>query len=475
MAYLTKIAYFQLGNQSKTVDDDIVDGSRTLYNHYDASGAQSTTATDFLYPSEFDRREITWSDTGTKIDDGWITQDSLYTYQIDVGKPTEILSRGWADPQELTWTSTGQLDNWEFIDYQREYNYNSDTELLESIEEIDSTITTYTYDGLLRLKTTTDSRNAETTLTYHYSSGVGDLNFVQADINYPEFGEGLSPQTISSKAFYDGLGREVQNLLLNHDPDDANKHISTWTTYDNVSRPVRAYEPIIATSSDYVAPFGDFTDREYEQSRLNRATSTTPPSWYATSTSYSSNGPDEVILDHDTGTYYDSGTLYKVSSTDPDTQTIEIFTDRRGNQILQRVKATPTTTSTSDIADTYTLYDNKDRPILVLPPEVNTGQQDLIFKMVYSGDDLVLIKDDPDCAPVEFAYDLRDLAIARQDGERRADGQWYRTIYDDYGRSITEGFSTQTTSDIVDTLINNIWGASGFEEGKLISRSLRTT
>jgi RHS repeat-associated protein len=453
----------------KTVDDDIVDGTRTFYDHYDASGAQSTTATDFLYPSELDRREITWSATGTKIDDGWITQDSIYAYQTDVGKPAEILSRGWADPQELTWTSTGQLENWYFIDYEREYSYNEQTELLQSIIEIDSTVTSYTYDGLLRLKTTTDSRNAETTLTYHYSSGVDDLNFVQADIHYPEFGEGLSAQTISSKTIYDGLGREVQTLLLNHDPDDENKHISTWTTYDNVSRPVRAYEPVIATSSDYVAPFGDYTESEYEQSRLNRAISITPPLWHATSTKYSSNGSGEVILDHDTGATYAPGALYKVSSTDPENQTVEIFTDRRGNQILQRVKATPTTTNASLIADTYTLFDNKDRPVMVLPPEVTTSQQDLIFKTVYSGDDLVLIKDDPDCAPVEFAYDLRDLMIARQDGQRRAEGNWYRMMYDEYGRSITEGFSTQITSDILDTLINNTWGASGFEEGKIIS------
>ena len=174
-------------------------------------------------------------------------------------------------------------------------------------------------------------------------------------------------------------------------------------------------------------------------------------------------------MDHDTGASYAPGTLYKVSSTDPENQTIEIFTDQRGNQILQRVKATPTTTTASLIADTYTLYDNKDRPVMVLPPEVNSNQLDLIFKTVYSGDDLVLIKDDPDCAPVEFAYDLRDLMIARQDGQRRAEGNWYRMMYDDYGRSITEGFSTQTTSDIVDTLINNTWGALGFEEGKITS------
>jgi RHS repeat-associated protein len=246
--------------------------------------------------------------------------------------------------------------------------------------------------------------------------------------------------------------------------------ILTDIDYDEFGRPHRTTEPIAASASmTSYSPSTQtqMTETIYEFSPLHRQESVTPPSWYATQTTYGTNVMDEV-MNHATGAYYNPGTLYKISTIDPEGQTTEIFSDRRGNQILSRVKASPTTIDNAQIADTYTIYDDKDRPIFMLPPETSQSQTDLIHKMVYSGDDLVLIKDDPDCAPVEHVYDLRDLMIARQDGERRAESKWYRIVHDVYGNSIAEGFSETSSSTITDTLVSNEWGISGITKGKLL-------
>lgn len=67
-----------------------------------------------------------------------------------------------------------------------------------------------------------------------------------------------------------------------------------------------------------------------------------------------------------------------------------------------------------------------------------------------------------------MVYDDRDLMTYRQDGERKAENKWYAITYDSYGQIEQEGFAPNTSSAIDELLIDNTWGTTGVEKGKLI-------
>jgi RHS repeat-associated protein len=339
---------------------------------------------------------------------------------------------------------------------------------LDKITNIDGTTESFDWDNLFRLKSATDVNGVNTLLDYHYGTGTS-LNFVKHSINYPNLGG--TQQTIVNVSYVDGLYRNKQLKQFDQSPEQSGESILTEWSYDNFGRVFESFEPLSSLTSEnsYTASSQtELTATSFEPSPLNRVSSSTPPDWHATQSTYGSNDAGEVI-NQTTGQPYAPNTLFKTSTIDPIGQVIEVFADKRGNQVLNRVKESNTSTSNAEIADTYTLYDLKDRPIITLPPQTDMSDTDLIFKKFYSGDDLVLTKDDPDCDPVDFVYDDRDLLRYRQDGERRAENKWYAIEYDDYGQIIKEGFAPTTTAAIDDILITNTWSESGIETGKMLS------
>lgn len=444
------------------VDGIQVDGHEYTYDELGSVGSPITA--DIPMIKTLARYERTWDSNQDILPGEWVIQSTIDGYEFGKGLAAQITDRGWI-PRSYDYNLRGSPTMEQYGAYSRALTYFLDTHLLYESFEIDSTKMRYAYDDLLRSLAHRNNRQAVTFHRYNYGTG-SELNHVFTTQSIPL----PADRQIRTLSYVDGIGRQVQEKRLGQDPNDENMSILTDIDYDEYGRPHRTYEPIAAaaTLTSYSpSTQSEMTETVFERSPLHRQESTTPPSWHATRTTYSTNITDEVI-NHTTGTAYSPGTLYKISSIDPEGQTTEIFTDRRGNQILSRVKETATTIDTAFIADTYTTYDLKDRPILTLPPETNQTNTDLIHTLVYSGDDLVLVKDDPDCAPVEHAYDLRDLLIARQDGERLAEGKWYRIVHDVYGNSLTEGFSDQPTSPIADTLITSEWGLSGITKGKLL-------
>ncbi len=455
-------------------DNLLINGQRMVYGLLNpVTGVMSSSAFyttgRVIYPRTLYTREVTWDDTGGYQDDGWIEQADQTHYDIATGRPTEVQLTGWSDPITYDWTPSGRMSQWRYKDYTKGYSYHTDTDLIQADTAIDGTIRSYQWDDLIRPESITDQqRSINTFLTYHYGTG-SDLNYTKVNRYYPTIGD--TPKNIKTLQFYDGLGRQKQVKRYLQDPTDPSKSILTEQEYDSYGHLIETYEPkaeSVAENTYSSSTQTQYTLTTYEASPLNRVATTTPPSWHATTTSYGANVANEVT-NHHTGTAYPAGTLYKTTITDPEGQVTESFTDLRGNLILNRVKKNASTTNANEIADTYYLYDLKDRLITILPPQTSLTDSDMIFRRVYSGDDLLLSDDRPDSEPVSMIYDDRDLLTYRQDGVQQTEGRWYAYEYDDYGQILYEGFAPDSSSTITDTLISNTWGDTGIQKGKLIA------
>ncbi len=452
---------------SHVVGSDTLDATRYIYDELRTPGSPLFVNTPMV--TQLLRYERSW-DANQMLQDGqWITQSTIDGYEINKGLIAQITDRGWI-PRSYSYNLRGQPLSESFGSYRQAISYDPDSHLMVADTAIDGTVNVYTYDLLRRLQTATDPKGVVNTLSYHYGTGF-NLNHVKTTMDYPSIGDVSDPQEIVSLSFFDGIGRQQQVKRYLQDPNDQSMSILTQVAYDEMGRAHKAFEPysqFINENGYEVSNQDQHTFTQFENSPLSRQEAITPPSWQTTTTSYGTNVSGEVT-NHQTSSSYAPGTLYKVSTTDPEGQVTEKFSDKRGNLILSRVKSIKNTTDPDSIADTYMLYDLKDRPYLTLPPQTSLSDTNLIHRMVYSGDDLPIIKDDPDCEPVSMIYDDRDLLIYRQDGERQAEGRWYGFIHDQYGNVTYEGFAVDSSTAINDTLISNSWGDTGIEKGKLIA------
>ena len=420
----------------KYVNDVQVDGSRTLFNFYDTNGITMTSNKN-VYPHEIDRYEVSWDEFGVIQDDGWNPLQRILKYDIAVGLPSLVNIDGWNDNLEYTWTPSGKQAQWKFIDYIKDYDYHPNTDLLSKFTDIDGTSSSFEYDNLMRpIQIKDEQRNVVTDIEYHYINGLQDHNFKKITTIYPTLGNSTNIQ-VATKTFYDGLGRQIQNLRLNQAPDPS-QHIVINTEYDVQSRISKVYEPFAVSggSDDYNSgSTSEFTLTTYEASPLNRVNSVTLPSWYATTFDYGNNT--------NTVAGFSAGTLNKLTTTDPNGNKVENYTDKRGREIIMRkldsLGASPN--------DTETIWDDKDRKSKILPPGATQDSTGLIYHFVYYPSGLLKIRDLPDADPIKYVYDIKDHLIYEQDGEMANDSRWMCHKYDDYGREISMGFFN-TTNDL---------------------------
>ncbi|PWJ59913.1 YD repeat-containing protein [Dyadobacter jejuensis] len=161
--------------------------------------------------------------------------------------------------------------------------------------------------------------------------------------------------------------------------------------------------------------------------------------------------------------------LNKTTTTDGNGNKSITFTDKKGRMLLSR-KAN---SGESSKADTYYVYDDKDRLVRVIPPGASWNDSELVFTYQYTNNDLVSQKKVPGKAYEAFEYNNRDLPVKYQDPILRANSnRWMGSKYDDYGRLTQKGVYASGSGDgmtLSNTIIENMYSTatSGIEIDKL--------
>lgn len=432
------------------------------------------------YPAAIQRFEGTWTNGGLSFSGNWVPQVSMANYVN--GYPTLVTKTGWST-DTLTWTASGQIDLRKFEGYSWDYDYHTGTRMLSKMTDIDGQFIEYDYDDLMRLSEVRARQdNVVTSYDYIYQSPSIGYNYVKSTIDFhQESGSGLDERI--TVEYLDGLGRPLQTVEQAYSP--AQLDIIKAIKYDKLGRVAVTYEPFesgVATGA-YVPNIPgnvDSTLVKYEASPLNRPLSITPPSWHTTFMEYGTNTSSISVPG---GANYTSGVLYKETVIEPDgsegtsgDRTIT-YTDRKGRLILsQRQQGTSGST-----ADTYYLYDDKDRVTMVIPPGADETSDDLTYRYAYTGDDLILSKKLPgQDSLMQFRYDARDLLTYTKDGNLGGLGLWLHTHYDDYGRPTGTGFYEATTiadgntsSSFDEQLSIYTYGDTGIETGRILTSNHR--
>ncbi len=455
-----------------------VDGTKTEWRFFDATGPTSLPSI-YLYPWKFSRYEQTWNSAGTLQTGVMETQSTVDQYyiggtaQIGAGYPLKWTKANW--PSEIyEWELGGLLKKRTYQGFVKEYTWIPSTRLLQQSKGVDGQIVTYSYDMLGRLiQNSSRGGNVSTLFSYKYKDpalGI-PVSYVKSQTSFfPVSGSGLTTQEVYQ--YVDGLGRSIQTVGKMQSP--AQKDVVSTMEYDAWGRVSKVYNPFETSTNTgaYVTsvPGGTpFTLSEYYTDPLNRIWKTTPPTWYATTAQYGTNVANEVKLNHAAATYYNANTLLKTTVTDPDGRQSITFKDLKGRTIL--VKRTDGTNT----AETYSQYDDKDRPKLVIPPGALYNSTDLTFAYTYDGADNMLTKKMPDAALVTMKYNDRDQLALEQDGNLLSLNKWRCTQYDDYGRLIKTGlFAGTIPSPLTATLAptdvyteNTYDGTLPIEKGKL--------
>lgn len=256
---------------------------------------------------------------------------------------------------------------------------------------------------------------------------------------------GTGTSYLDNITYYDGLGRPfqtVQKAVQSGLP--VNKNLATLQEYDAAGREWNSWLPTFAGSSDYLAPAGikssapgnyDNDSRPYSQpvykaSPLNRLTAQYGPgaAWYnagrPVKTEYLLNtnaSPLKCIkydvsstggLTGNSTTFYTSGELSVVKTTDEDLNVSYSFTDKQGRTVLTRQM------NNSEEHDTYYIYNDKGNLCFVLQPKYQESADlgKYAFQYEYDARGRCTKKKLPGADFVEYTYNDADQLVFSQDG-----------------------------------------------------------
>jgi RHS repeat-associated protein len=456
-----------------------VNGSQKDFAAYNLSTGAFSSASSCVvgtFPRLFQVKnyEVTWDAAGAITTGAWITKGTFNNYNAQ-GKPASFTVSNWTDPETYTWTTNGLLSSRTFKTHTANYAYYPGTSVLLGITDIDGRKSAFTYDKLNRVikatqdganysisgnTTTITDGNVKTDYTYTYAFPSPGISVVGSKTTYTTVANSTL-NVVESKQYVDGLGRPIQTVKKGWAPNL--KDVVSAVQYDNQSRIVKQYTPYEgATNSGAFTPIPGtqkFTALTYEASPLNRPLTSTPPDWYATSSTYSTNVANEVGYSDGSSptSYYPANTLTKSVVTTPQSATVNIetitFKDKKGRLLLSRKK------SGANTADTYYIYDNKDRLKTVYPPGVSVASSATqYFAYTYDASDRMITKRVPDInGSINMRYNDRDQLVYVQDPRLSAgfspDGSatipsnsWLATQYDDFGRPIKTGITYSSTS-----------------------------
>ena len=266
--------------------------------------------------------------------------------------------------------------------------------------------------------------------------------------------------------YYDGLGRKFQTVAAQATMDG--KDIVTAYRYDNKGRESGVTVPFCKNGSGEFAHNAGYKNRiyhgdgkaatstVYDNSPLDRIVRTYKPGeayqsqgeGHYTATAYGVNSSNEVMrleLDGNGFTvcgHHTAATLHKTVTTDEDGSQLELFTDARGNNILERRKA-----GNNIYADTYYVYDAKNRPKVVVSPQgskkLTNGTaysdtcslvRELCYIYSYDDEDRIVMKRLPGRSHEYFSYDTNGRLAAYLDDAMMTEGITKLFSYDALGR-----------------------------------------
>ena len=266
--------------------------------------------------------------------------------------------------------------------------------------------------------------------------------------------------------YYDGLGRKFQTVAAQATIDG--KDIVTAYRYDNKGRESGVTVPFCKNGSGEFAHNAGYKNRTYhgdgkaatstvyDNSPLDRIVRTYKPGeayqsqgeGHYTATAYGVNSSNEVMrLELDGNGFTVSGhhtaaTLHKTVTTDEDGSQLELFTDARGNNILERRKG-----RNNIYADTYYVYDAKNRPKVVVSPQGSTKLtngtaysdicslvRELCYIYSYDNEDRIVMKRLPGRSYEYFSYDTNGRLAAYLDDAMMTEGITKLFSYDALGR-----------------------------------------
>ncbi|MEM9917258.1 MAG: DUF6443 domain-containing protein [Bacteroidota bacterium] len=433
----------------REVNNEWVDGMQYNYSYFTSSGVPSSSVTSTRPPQlhQVARREISWDSNGNRVDDGWINRATINLYDPFVWMPEQVTQLGWS-PETYTWNN-GLVVRRQYENFSWEYEYFPNSRLLKRMTEVDGQQTLYTYDDAQRLQSISQSGgNVVTIYAYNYQNGGSSRNYVKTRNAFtPVSGSAL--HWTESYEYLDGLGRPIQTVQRQH--AESQKDVVNALVYDAQGRVTQSYLPYESAYNDgryiTVPPTHDHTLTQYEASPLGRVISSTPPSWYPTTTIYGSNGGNVVNISN--GNTYPAGSLVKTIVKDPENLEQTTYTDKKGRKVFSRQR------KGSVWLDTYYGYDDKDRLVQVVPPNT-TKDSPLTFKYEYDGADNISRKYLPDQNNwSRYVYDERNLMVGSQDPNQALAGRWVVNKYDNYGRLAQSGFYNNPSPPDPQSLVIN--------------------
>lgn len=253
------------------------------------------------------------------------------------------------------------------------------------------------------------------------TSGLGDLDMnyvhtIMAQAPIDAVDEGSVDVNTQSVAYFDGLGRPVQNVGIQASPSHTD--MVQPVVYNYLGLETQKYAPFTAERSGIYKPaivnpsandksytglaanfYADSTDAVadddmpysttvFEASPLNRVLKQGAPgaAWQPTTTSgtdhsvkldYTSNTANDIMrweANYDTGIpvqagYYAANTLAVKATLDEHNNAILEYTNPKGQMVTKRVQYGTGTDGIALYAETYYIYDDFGSLITVLPPE----------------------------------------------------------------------------------------------------------
>ncbi len=431
------------------------------------------------------RDKYTWSSTGVISGTNKVLEATINAYDTR-GNISQMTQEGWA-PEYFTWNNNGSLLSKTFNNFVKQYNYYSNTRLLQSFIDVDGQTTNYEFDKLSRLKRVSErGGNVLTDVSYNFKTPTDPFNWMKVKKTFtPVSNSALN--ILEDISYFDGFGRHTSTIKKNQAANGFDLIVDA-KKFDNKGRADKIFEPYQSPNSNGsyfdIPTSAPHTMIAFEPSPLNRAASSTPATWHATLISYgSNNSTDAVKYASNLSTNYPDNTLSKEIATDPNGNRTITFKDKLGRTILVR----KTNSSGIEIADTYTNFDDKGRIRNVYPPSTTTSSTNLIFSYLYDGEDKMTWKKVPDMDGVTINYNSRDLPAATW---LPKENKWLVNNYDIFGRATITGLTSNSTLPsnlesitIPDILSQAVYdGASGLgvtrtptniDKGKLTTEQVR--
>ena len=306
---------------------------------------------------------------------------------------------------------------------------------------------------------------------------------------------------IESIAYFDGLGRGMQNVAIRAGGD--NQDIVTHIEYDLIGRQAKEYLPYAALTNEgmyratasadtydfyatpkYETTTNPYSEKNFEASPLNRVVEQGAPGnlWkvninsnfsHSIKLGYNTNKHNNVAnqkirlytvsLSADytptllSSGYYLDYTLTKTTTKDENwkpsegrNRTTEEYKDKLGRVVLKRAY------NNNQPHDTYYVYDKYGNLTYVLPPKAeatasaptSTKLTELCYQYKYDTRNRLIEKKIPGKGWEYIVYDQLDRPIMTQDANLKSQYKWLFTKYDAFGRVAFTGITNTSASRV---------------------------